>query len=77
VDKVGYNLKRIDMKVLNREEMKMVMAGNEECCEGNIKCNVLGNEYYCNLPTLEECLDDCSGHWTCQGCAQFPAQELN
>ena len=29
---IGYKLKRIDMEVLNREEMKLVMAGNCPSC---------------------------------------------
>lgn len=66
------NVKEDD--ILNRNEMKNIMAGSG----GNIYCSIGGSQWQCGpMWDLEECTDHCvnlSEAWgvSCWGCAQFP-----
>jgi hypothetical protein len=57
VGEIGYNVKRIDMKVLNRKEMKSITAGS-------MVCEIMPGSCACDLDQggtweeYEQCLDD-------------------
>lgn len=76
-------------KLLTRDEMKSIKAG-DDCCCGDIYCKVGGEQYYCssgdceddttNSIILDLCMSNCidravDEESTCEGCAQFPVME--
>lgn len=61
------------MKTLNRNEMKMIKAGED----GNIMCRVGVDSWFCDEGDLISCLDACADYGDlCGGCAQFPAVQI-
>ena len=74
------------MQILNRAEMKSILAGSNGIC-GNVYCSIGGEQelmgaYGCNpeepdqvmLNAISNCeLEAVVEETTCDGCAQFPA----